>query len=63
MKKKISKNDFIKLCMDKAEMITRKDHGLREVDNLSTKHWYYRDGAYSMAVEILKEQYEVESEG
>lgn len=62
-KKKISKNEFIKLCMDKAEKITRVDHKLREEDNLNTMHWYYRNGAYAMAVEILMDYYEVSNEG
>jgi hypothetical protein len=62
MKKKISKADFLKLTMDAAERLTRKEHNLREESHLNTQHWYFRNGAYAMAVEILKEQYEVVDE-
>ncbi|OQW47355.1 MAG: hypothetical protein A4S09_05005 [Proteobacteria bacterium SG_bin7] len=62
MKKKITKDEFLRMTMDRAEKLTRKEHGLREESHLSSQHWYYRNGAYAMAVELLKEQYEVVDE-
>jgi hypothetical protein len=62
MKKKITKDEFIRISMDKAEKLTRTEHNLREESHLSSQHWQFRNGAYAMAVELLKEQYEVVDE-
>ena len=58
-KQKIKKSELIGKCMDLAEKQTRKEHNLREESHLSSQHWLFRNGAYAMAYEILKEQYEV----
>lgn len=59
MKQKIKKSEFVGKCIDLAEKLTRKEHNLREEAHLSHQHWLFRNGAMAMAVELLKEQYEV----
>jgi hypothetical protein len=64
MKKKILKDDLVKMAMDLSDKLLRKEFNLKgEVDYLSTKHWYFRNGAYMMAIELLSQEYEVLNEG
>lgn len=58
-KQKIKKSEFIGKCMDLAEKQTRKEHNLREESHLNSQQWVFRNGAYAMAYELLKAQYEI----
>lgn len=56
---KIKKSDFIGMCMDHAERQTRRHYKLREESHLNSQQWIFRDGAYSMAYELLQSRYEI----
>jgi hypothetical protein len=58
-KKKLKKSEFVGMCMDLAERLTRSEHNLREEQHLSHQHWMFRNGAMAMASSLLKEQYEI----
>jgi hypothetical protein len=63
MKKKILKNDLVKMAMDLSDKLLRKEFNLKgDIDYLSTKHWYFRNGAYAMAIHLLSQEYEVLNE-
>lgn len=62
MKEKIAKKQFIKICMAKAEQITRKEFNLGELTAMSSHHWTFRNGAMAMCTELLKEQYDVQED-
>lgn len=55
----IKRSEFVGKCLDLSELLTRKAYGLKEENHLGYKHEMFRNGAFAMAQDLLKDQYQI----